>query len=182
MKKGLLTAAAAAIALAIASPIAISAESADSPDGTIILEEVAENGGIKKGDSSTTVDEKWGTSIGAGYVVVWVGDAYVSPAGAKNVPDLTVSASKYGGVLIVHKGTSTIDGPAASITLKASNLSPVVVLAKTGSSSTGGDSSGSGSKKTSPNTSDNGNAIWAGALIISVLCAGAAIVMNRKNA
>lgn len=179
MKKGLLTAAAAAIALAIASPIAVSAESADSPNGQIILEEVAENGGIKKGDSSKTVDEKWGTSIGDGYVVVWVGDAYVSPEGAKNVPNLTVSASKYGGVLIVHKGTSTIDGPAASITLKADNLSPVVVLAKKSSSSTGGDSSG---KKTSPNTSDSGNALWAGALLISVLCAGAAIVMNRRNA
>ena len=178
MKKGLFTAVAAAITLAVASPIIVSAESADSPDGQIILEEVSENGGIKKGDSSKTVDEKWGTSIGDGYVVVWVGDAYVSPEGAKNVPDLTVAASKYGGTLIVHKGTSTVDGPAASITLKAGNLSPVVVLAKTSSSSTGGDSS----KKNSPNTGDSGNALWAGALIISVLCAGAAFAMNRRNA
>ncbi len=177
MKKGLLTAAVAAIALAVTSPLAVSAESADSPDGQIVLEEVAENGGIKKGDSSTTVDEKWGTSIGAGYEVVWVGDAYVTPEGAKNVPSLTVAASKYGGVLIVHKGTNKIDGPAASITLTADNLSPVVVLAKTSGSNNGG-----GSKKNSPNTSDNGNALWAGALIISVLCAGAAIIMNRKNA
>ena len=179
MKKGLLTAAVAAIALAVASPLAINAESADSPDGQIVLEEVAENGGIKKGDSSTTVDEKWGTSIGAGYEVVWVGDAYVTPEGAKNVTSLTVAASKYGGTLIVHKGTSTIDGPAASITLKADNLSPVIVLAKTSGSSNG---SNNGNKKNSPNTGDSGNALWAGALIISVLCAGAAIVMNRRNA
>lgn len=174
-----ITAVAAAVLMIFITAKGIHAEKPASPDGSIIIEEVTEAGGIRKGDSGEKVNEKWGTSIGKGYEVVFTGNAYLSSAEAKNVPNLTVSASKYGGVLIVHKGTSTIDGPAASITLKADNLSPVVVLAKKSSSSTGGDSSG---KKTSPNTSDSGNALWAGALLISVLCAGAAIVMNRRNA
>ena len=166
---------AAAAAMLLASPVMVHAESADSPDGTIVIEEVSENGGIRKGDSGEIVNEKWGTSIEAGYEVVFVGDAYLSPAGAENVPSLIVDASKYGGELIIHKGNNSIDGPAESITLKADDLSPVIVLAKRDSQSKGE------ARKASPSTGDDGHLLPYVALCVSMVALVLAIINSREN-
>ncbi len=175
MKKGLFLAAVAALTVALCSPMTVKAEG-NSPTtggdkGTIVITEQDGNGGIYVGDTGKDVNEKWGAKVDESLVVVYVGDAHIDPKGATTADPATFKASKFGGTVIVHKGSkATVSG--SSITLTVEDLSPVAVLAK----------KSSGGKK-STNTADTStNPIWAGALLISVLCAGAAVVMNKKNA
>lgn len=176
MKKGLFLAAVAALTVALCSPMTVKAEG-DSPTtggdkGTIVITEQDGNGDIYVGDTGKDVNEKWGAKVDESLVVIFVGDAHVDKKGATKVGPAEFKASKFGGTVIVHKGSkATVYGSA--ITLTIDDLSPVAVLAP--KSSKGG--------KKSTNTADTStNPIWAGALMISVLCAGAAVVMNKKNA
>lgn len=179
MKKGFI--AGAALALALAAPVTVFAEEgADSPttgDAKIVIESRTENAGVKVGDTAAVVNEKWGTSIADGYVVVFVGEAYVTPAGTPNVT-LTVNASSFnGGEIFVHHkkdGSNDVNG---TVTLNSNDLSPVCTLAKaSGGKTTPTDNS-------TANTGDSNNTgLWAGALIISALLAGAAFAINKRNA
>ena len=177
MKKGLFAAIAAVAALALCTPTTVSA--ANSPDGQIVIEERNGNGGIKTGMTAKEVDAAWGTSIekdyGADLVVVYVGDAHVTPETATNVPDKTVAASEYKGTVIAHKGKKTQVGK--SITLKAADLSPVVVLGPADKKTDGG-----GKKDSTPRTGDTNTALWGGMLVLSMLAAGAALAMKKSNA
>ena len=178
MKKGFL-AALAALAVAVATPVTVFAEegtkpvdSSDTGKATIVLEQRdATTDGIKVGDSATVVNTKWGTSFDANLVVVWTGEAYLSPdkADPATALPLPVEASKLGGTVVAHYGkTGVVSG--AKITLEASNLSPVIALGPASSSKV-------------PNTGDsNSNALWIGALGLSVVLAGAAIFMRKRTA
>lgn len=178
MKKGFI--AGAALALAIAAPVTVFAEegvpSSTTDDAKIVIESRTENAGVKVGDTAAVVNEKWGTSIADGYVVVFVGEAYVTPEGAKDVT-LTVSASSFnGGEIFVHHKKDGSNDVNATVTLNSNDLSPVAALAKASDSSKTDDNS-------TANTGDSNNTgLWAGALIVSALLAGAAIVMNKRNA
>lgn len=175
MKKGLFLAAVAALTVALCSPMTVKAEG-DSPTtggdkGKIVITKQDGNGDIYVGDTGKDVNEKWGAKVDESLVVIFVGDAHIDPEKATTADPAEFKASKFGGTVIVHKGKTTEYG--SSITLTVDDLSPVAVLAP--KSSKGG--------KKSTNTADTStNPIWAGALMISVLCAGAAVVMNKKNA
>ena len=168
MKKGFL-AAVAALAIAIATPVTVFADkSSTTDDAQIVITETAEAGGIKKGMTAAEVNSAWGTNFDAGLVVVFTGDAHVTPEGATTAADKTVAASTYGGTVIAHKGKTVQSG--ASITLKVADLSPVIVLGPASSSKV-------------PNTGDsNSNALWIGALGLSVVLAGVAIFMRKRTA
>lgn len=173
MKKGFL-AAVTAIALAFAAPVTALAVESPEPGPTIVLEKRdATTDGIKVGDSASVVNTKWGTSFDASLVVVWTGEAYLSPADGDptKADPMKVDASGLGGTVIAHKGAKGVTS-GASITLVATDLSPVVVL---------GPASSSGDKV--PNTGDsNNNGLWIGALGLSVVLAGVAIFMRKRTA
>ena len=179
MKKGLL-AAAAALAFAVAAPVTVFAEEATSPsvdDGKIVIEERSENAGVKVGDTSAAVNKAWGTNIEDGYEVVFVGEAYVAPEGFKGELTLTVKASDFkGGEIFVHHKNDGSNDVGATVTLNSKDLSPVATLKKV----SGG--SGAADKGTANTGDNNKSALWAGALVISALLAGAALVMNRRSA
>lgn len=177
MKKGFL-AAVAALAIAIATPVtvhAVDGGTAPSPtakDGRILLVEQDGNGGIKKGMTAAEVNTAWGTSFDTSLVVVWVGNAYVDPEGATTADPIKPAASEYGGTIIAHQsskeGKKVTSGP--TITLTVDDLSPVIFLAPASSSKV-------------PNTGDsNSNALWIGALGLSVVLAGVAIFMRKRTA
>lgn len=183
MKKGFFAAIAAA-ALLLLQPVT-TVNAANSPDGTIVIEKKEGNGGISTGMSAKEVDAAWGTSIAKDYgenlTVLYVGDAYVSNANAKNVPDRKVAASELaaGGTVIAHKGKSLQVGK--SITLKASDLSPVIVL---GSTENGGGSTEPGNTTPADKTPKTGDStgLWTGALLISLITACAAMKMKHSRA
>lgn len=180
MKKGLL-AAAAALAFAVAAPVTVFAEEATSPsvdDGKIVIEERSENAGVKVGDTSAAVNKAWGTNIEDGYEVVFVGEAYVAPEGFKGEVTLTVKASDFkGGEIFVHHKNDGSNDVGATVTLNSKDLSPVATLKKVS-----GGGSGAADKGTANTGDNNKSALWAGALVISALLAGAALVMNRRSA
>ena len=181
MNKGII--AGAAIALALTAPVTVFAEeAAASPskdDARIVIEERSENAGVKVGDTAAVVNEKWGTSIADGYVVVFVGEAYVVPEGADVELTLTVNAADFkGGEIFVHHKNDGSNDVGATVTLNSKDLSPVATLKKVSS----GDA-GKTTDDSTVNTGDSNNTgLWAGALVISALLAGAAIVMNKRNA
>ena len=175
MKKGFL-AALAALAIAIATPVTVFATEGSSTTGDVsinITDAAVE--GIKVGDPASVVNSAWGTNFDANLVVVFTGDAHLTPVGAtKPSPAITApfNASTFnGGTVIAHqssKDKSVTFG--ATITLSSDDLSPVVVLAPASSSKV-------------PNTGDsNSNALWIGALGLSVVLAGAAIFMRKRTA
>ena len=168
MKKGFL-AAVAALAIAIATPVTVFAT--ESPKGEIEITEQDGNGGIKKGMTAAEVNTAWGTSFDSGLVVVFVGDAHVKPEGATTAPDATFAASSFGGTVIAHQSSKDkAVKSGASITLSVSDLSPVIVLGPASSSKV-------------PNTGDsNSNALWIGALGLSVVLAGVAIFVRKRTA
>lgn len=180
MKKGLL-AAVAALTLAVAAPVTVFAEETKSPsadDGKIVIEERSENAGVKVGDTAAVVNKAWGTNIEDGYVVVFVGEAYVTPEGYTGELTLTVKASDFkGGEIFVHHKKDGSNDTGATVTLNSKDLSPVATLKKV---------SNGGSGKTDDSTANTGDTnksgLWAGALVISALLAGAALVLNRRNA
>ncbi|MCR5448763.1 MAG: hypothetical protein K6F23_05140, partial [Solobacterium sp.] len=128
MRKGLLTTAAAAMALAIFAPITAKAET-PSASGMIIIDENDGAGGIYVGQMAKDVDAKWGTNIvkdyGEDYTVLYVGEATVTGTPA---PDKTVKASELAAdaTVVVLKGTNISIG--SSIIIKADNLGPVIAL------------------------------------------------------
>ena len=198
MKKGFL--AGAALALAVAAPVTVFAEdekttSADAKDAKIVLQgPMDSNGAAVVGQSvATQLNEAWGLSLDAEYTIVWVGEAVVMENGevVKNYGPglkLDVNAADKGGELIIHLKSS--DGKAevgTSLTLKSEDLSPVAVVKKIpmggddGGTETGGNEGGKAGG--TPNTGDSNNTgLWTGALIVSALLAGAAFVMNKRNA
>lgn len=174
MKKGFL-AALAALAIAIATPVTVFAEGEGAPSATtdkgqIVLVEQDGNGGIKKGMTGAEVNTAWKTTVfDANLVVVWVGDAHVTPDTATTADPLKVAASEKGGTVVAHLGKKGITA-SDSITLTVDDLSPVIFLAPASSSKV-------------PNTGDsNSNALWIGALGLSVVLAGVAIFMRKRTA
>lgn len=180
MKKGLF---AAVLALAIAAPATVFAEEATSPvagEGKIVIEERESNAGVKVGDNGAAVNAAWGTKLDAKYVVVFVGEAYVDPEGYEGELTLTVKASDFkGGELFIHHkkdGTNDVD---ATVTLNSKDLSPVAVVKLLPD---GGEDGNAGDGGTA-NTGDSNKAgLWAGALVISALLAGAAFFMKKRSA
>ena len=169
MKKGLLVAAVAALTFALAAPVAVYADgSSTTSDVSITITDAAIDG-IKVGDSASVVNAAWGTSFDTSLVVVFTGDAHLTPTGATApTPAITetFAASLWNGTVIAHKGKTVQSG--ASITLSSDDLSPVVVL-------------GPASKV--PNTGDSSNNIlWISALVIALVCGGAAFAMRKSNA
>ena len=133
--------------------------------------------------SISEVDETWGTdfanSYGKDFSVIWVGDAHVTPSDATKVPARVVNAADFGGNLVIHNGKSVQGG--ASITLHAGDLSPVIILASPSYvASVNPAPAAPAAAATVPNTGDTNNGIWAGALVVSVVAAGAALYLNRK--
>ena len=178
MKKGLLVAAVAALTFALAAPVAVLADektqtpSSSKDDVTIVLEKKDQTkDGIKVGMTAAEVNTKWGTSFDTSLVVVWTGDAHLNPEdAAKPSPAIEsepYAASTYGGTVIARKGASGVKS-GASIKFNSDDLSPVIVL-------------GPASKV--PNTGDsNNNILWISALVIALVCGGAAFAMRKSNA
>lgn len=188
MNKGII---AGVLALAVAAPMTVFAEETTSPsadDARIVIEERAENDGIKVNDMATVVNEKWGTSFDADYVVSFVGEAYVTPEGYEGELTLTINAVDFGGeILVHHKNDGSVDF-GSTITLNSKDLSPVIALKKVPSGGDDGktDPAKPADKPTDGSTVNTGDSnhtgLWTGALIISALLAGAAIVMNKRSA
>lgn len=170
MKKGLLVAAVAALTFALAAPVTVLA--VDSPAGpSIEITPETEADGIKVGMTGEDVDKAWGTNIGPGYQVVFVGDAHVVGEGDASGLTLTVNASDFnGGEIFVHHKKDGSNDSGATVTLKATDLSPVCTLKKVSDSKV-------------PNTGDsNNNILWIGALVVALVCGGAAFAMRKTNA
>ncbi|MCR5450043.1 MAG: hypothetical protein K6F23_11710 [Solobacterium sp.] len=131
MRKGLLTTAAAAMALAIFAPITAKAET-PSASGMIVVDPKESADGITKGTTAADVDAKWGTNIakeyGEDYEVLFVGEATVS--GTTTAPDKTVKASDLdpNATVVILKGKRIASGP--SIIIKADDLGTVIALGK----------------------------------------------------
>lgn len=170
MKKGLLVAAVAALTFALAAPVTVLA--VDSPAGpSIEITPETEADGIKVGMTGEDVDKAWGTNIGPGYQVVFVGDAHVVGTGDASGLELKVNASDFnGGEIFVHHKKTGGNDVGATVTLKATDLSPVCTLKKVSDSKV-------------PNTGDsNNNILWIGALVVALVCGGAAFAMRKTNA
>ena len=171
MKKGLLVAAVAALTFALAAPVTVLA--VDSPKGpSIEITKETEADGIKVGMTGEDVDKAWGTSIGPGYEVVFVGDAHVVGEGDASGLKLTVNASDFNGgeIFVHHKKKTGGNDVGATVTLYATDLSPVCTLKKVSDSKV-------------PNTGDsNNNVLWISALVIALVCGGAAFAMRKTNA
>lgn len=180
MKKGLI---AAAMALTLCTPMTVLAEPSPTPTTpTIIIVEDDGFQGYKEGMTGTEFDAKAGTSYGAGYTVVFVGDARLNPADAVLEKAITANftAAQYGGDVIIHISAKSGLHAGASLTLSSDDLSPIVVL-KAVSSGEGGQTTPT--TPTTPPTGDNSRTgLWLGSLMIAVLCAGAAFAMRKRNA
>lgn len=182
MNKGFI-AAAAALTFAVAAPVTVFAEETQSPtadEAKIVIEERSENAGVKVGDTAAVVNAAWGTNIEDGYVVTFVGEAYVSGKTDKELT-LTVNAADFkGGQIFVHHKKDGSNDVGATVTLNSKDLSPVATLKKVDSGST---TPATPAGDNTANTGDsNKTGLWAGALVISALLAGAALVMNKRNA
>lgn len=177
MKKGLLVAAVAALTFALAAPVTVLADDGDAtatPSPTVKAQIVItedNTGEVKVGMTAAEVNTKWGTNFDANLVVVWTGDAHlvVTPADATFTGTVTqtFNASEHGGTVMAHQGKTGVKS-GASIDLSSSDLSPVIYLAPA-------------SKV--PNTGDsNNNILWIGALVVALVCGGAAFAMRKTNA
>ncbi|MDO4413578.1 MAG: hypothetical protein Q4C20_00725 [Erysipelotrichaceae bacterium] len=184
MNKGLI-AAAAALTFAVAAPVTVYAEEAKSPsadEAKIVIEERSENAGVKVGDTAAVVNAAWGTNIEDGYVVVFVGEAYVSGETDKELT-LTVNAADFkGGQIFVHHKKDGSNDVGATVTLNSKDLSPVATLKRVDNGSTPATPSTPAGNNTANTGDSNKTGLWAGALVISALLAGAALVMNKRNA
>ncbi len=170
----------AALLLALSLPMTVFAEG--SVSGEIKID--PDNGYvIKVNDKGSKVDEQLGTSLGDGYTVVFVGNAYVTPKGATNVPNKTVNASDYKGDVVIHVSgkTGKATAPAASVVLSADDLSPVIVLAKDSKDSKTTPSKTSDGGKKATNTADSSNMFVYGGLLVVALGAIAAVVTAKKR-
>ena len=181
MKKGLLVAAVAALTFALAAPVtvfAVDGETNPSPDKDkyqIKIDDLSATGNadVKVGMTGEEVDKLWGSKIGPGYEVVFVGEAYVTPATTDKTIlaslTLDVKASDFKGDIFVHwKQNQTAVDQGATVKLVGTDLSPVCVVKKV---------------STVPNTGDsNNNVLWISALVIALVCGGAAFAMRKSNA
>lgn len=184
MKKGLLVAAVAALTFALTAPLTVLAVDGE-PTTTqsaekkyeVIISPVEIAAGAKIGMKGNELTS-WPVTFGADYEVVFVGDARVIDKEGKVVPNAntldpevtgTFSASDYKGDIIAHYGTHGVD-QGASVKISSKDMSPVIVLKKVSESKV-------------PNTGDsNNNVLWISALVIALVCGGAAFAMRKSNA
>lgn len=184
MKKGIL---AAAMALALCTPMTVFAEGEATPSPTeetpsIVITPKDGFDGYTVGMSGTDFDAKAGTNYGAGYSVVFVGDATLVPANAVLEKPITAdfTAAQYGGDVIVHISSKSGVHAGASLTFSSDDLSPVIVLKAVKTDDT---TPTTPAKPSTPATGDNSHTgLWIGSLMIAVLCAGAALTMRKRNA